>query len=234
MHNDGLCEASINPHHTLYPWWSRQKEQWLLLHCFHPSVLALKTVLSWWWDNLQTISPWHFWQKLKAKFIHINSVLGGKRRIKGSQALFPNLTCLQLRTGGTSLLASMCCHLCWGLSFSLQNLILGNSTNNANSLTGIFSGNLGGRSEMNSSNLMSSLAWCSSASEAWFLWTKMMWKPCLCLRSLSSKAKLTSAERQDVPPTPTRNIRNTWQTTLLMPTAKKDMAGLGSKPWVQG
>lgn len=80
--------------------------------------------------------------------------------------------------------------------FSLPNLTLEHSKKNANPLTGIFSGNLGGKSEMNSSNLISSLAWCSSASEAWFLWTKIIWKPCLCLRSLSSNAKLTSAERK--------------------------------------
>lgn len=59
--------------------------------------------------------------------------------------------------------------------------------------TGIFSGNLGGKSEINSSKQISSWAWCKSASEAWFLCTKMIRKPCRCLRSLSSKAKFTSA-----------------------------------------
>lgn len=60
-------------------------------------------------------------------------------------------------------------------------------------LTGIFSGNLGGKSEINSSKQISSWAWCKSASEAWFLCTKIIRKPCRCLRSLSSKAKFTSA-----------------------------------------
>lgn len=82
------------------------------------------------------------------------------------------------------------------MGFQPSQCNIGKWQNNANPLTGIFSGNLGGKSEMNSSNLISSLAWCSSASEAWFLWTKIMWKPCLCLRSLSSNAKLTSAERK--------------------------------------
>lgn len=63
-------------------------------------------------------------------------------------------------------------------------------------LTVFFKGNLGGKSEINSSNRISSWAWCKSASEAWFLWTRMMWKPWRCLKSLSSRAKLTSAGRK--------------------------------------
>lgn len=108
--------------------------------------------------------------------------------------------------------------------------LLDYSRENTNPLTGIFSGNLGGRSEMNSSNLISSLAWCSSASEAWFLWTKIIWKPCLCLRSLSSNAKLTSAERQGKAHPHLHRLETLdRQAPLITPTEKKGTAGLCSK-----